>query len=143
MSGDRVIENLREAVRLSPENIPLRRHLAESLLGLGKADLAEAEFRETLTLAPDDVALKVGLASAFAQQGKNTLAVVILEDVTRRPMRLRRRLWPTRGCFLTRGIFRRQSGSIAAASRLIPLLPTRNSPSGWASASSGRDRACL
>jgi SpoVK/Ycf46/Vps4 family AAA+-type ATPase len=85
VTGDRAIETLREAVRLSPENIPLRRHLAESLLGLGRADLAEAEFREALALAPEDAALKVGLASAFAQQGKNTLAVVILEDVTRRP----------------------------------------------------------
>lgn len=85
MSGDRVLETLREAVRLSPENIPLRRHLAESLLGLGRADLAEAEFREALALAPDDVTLKVGLAGAFLHQGKNTLAVVILEDVARRP----------------------------------------------------------
>jgi transitional endoplasmic reticulum ATPase len=85
VTGDRAIETLREAVRLSPENIPLRRHLAESLLGLGRADLAEAEFREALALAPEDAALKVGLAGAFAQQGKNTLAVVILEDVTRRP----------------------------------------------------------
>ena len=85
MSGDRALETLREAVRLSPENIPLRRHLAESLLAQGRPDLAEAEFRDALTLAPDDANLKVGLANAFIQQGKNDLAIVILEDVTRRP----------------------------------------------------------
>ncbi len=84
MNGDRAIEALREALRLSPENIPLRRHLAETLLGLGRPDLAEAEFREALALAPDDSSLKVGLAGAFLQQGKPSLAAVILEAVTKR-----------------------------------------------------------
>ena len=85
MRGDRALETLREAVRLSPENVPLRRHLAESLLAQGRPELAEAEFRDALTLAPEDANLKVGLANAFVQQGKNDLAIVILEDVTRRP----------------------------------------------------------
>lgn len=86
MSLDKALETLREAVRLSPENIPLRRHLAESLLAQGRPELAEAEFREALTLAPDDVHLKVGLANAFVQQGKNNLAVVILEAVAKQPL---------------------------------------------------------
>jgi transitional endoplasmic reticulum ATPase len=84
VNGDRGIESLREALRHSPENIPLRRHLAETLLGQGRPDLAEVEFREALTLAPDDSLLKVGLASSFLQQGKHSLASVILEDVTRK-----------------------------------------------------------
>src|SRR5437588_864282 len=53
VTDDRAIESLREALRLSPENVPLRRHLAESLLGRGRPDLAEAEFREALARAPD------------------------------------------------------------------------------------------
>ena len=85
MTGDRALEALREALRLSPENVPLRRHLAESLLGLGRPEEAEAEYREALGQAPEDAQLKVGLANAFAQQGKNTHALVILEDVTKRP----------------------------------------------------------
>ncbi|MDR3635795.1 MAG: AAA family ATPase [Isosphaeraceae bacterium] len=85
MTGDRALEGLREALRLSPENVPLRRHLAESLLGLGRPEEAETEYREALGLAPEDPLLKVGLANAFAQQGKNTHALVILEDVTKRP----------------------------------------------------------
>ncbi len=85
MTSDRVLESLREAVRISPENVPLRRHLAETLLTHGHPDLAEAEFREAMTLAPDDPHLKVGLANAFLQQGKNNLAVVLLEGVTRAP----------------------------------------------------------
>jgi transitional endoplasmic reticulum ATPase len=85
VSGDRAIETLREALKLSPDNIPLRRHLAETLLGAGRADLAEAEFREAMTLAPDEPTLKVGLADAFLQQGKKSLAIVILEDVVKHP----------------------------------------------------------
>jgi transitional endoplasmic reticulum ATPase len=85
VTGDQAIETLREALRLSPENVPLRRHLAESLLTLGRADLAEAEFREGLTRAPDDASLKLGLAEAFLQQGNHRLAIVLLEDLTRRP----------------------------------------------------------
>lgn len=83
MPGDSDFQTLREALRLSPENIPLRRHLAESLLGIGRAEEAEAEFREALSLRPEDADLKVGLANAFAQQGKATHALVILEDVTK------------------------------------------------------------
>jgi transitional endoplasmic reticulum ATPase len=85
LTGDRALESLREAVRLSPENIPLRRHLAESLLAQGRPELAEAEFREALTLAPEDAHLKVGLANSFLQQGKNNLAVVILEALAKHP----------------------------------------------------------
>jgi SpoVK/Ycf46/Vps4 family AAA+-type ATPase len=85
VNGDRALETLREAVRLSPENVPLRRHLAETLMARGQPELAEAEFREALTLAPEESALKAGLANAFLQQGKNNLAVVILEDLVRRP----------------------------------------------------------
>ncbi len=84
MTGDRALETLREAVRLSPDNVPLRKHLAESLLAQGRSEQAEAEFREALTLAPEDASLKVGLAHSFVQQGKNALAVVILEDVVKR-----------------------------------------------------------
>ena len=85
MNGDRAIEALREALRLSPENIPLRKHLAETLLSQGRPDLAEAEFREAVALAPTDLDLKVGLASAFSQQGKHSLALVILEDIGKHP----------------------------------------------------------
>ena len=83
-SGDPAIQALREALRLSPDNIPLRQHLAETLLGLGRADEAEVEFREALGRAPDDTGLKTGLAHAFYQQGKHTHALVIVEDLIKR-----------------------------------------------------------
>lgn len=79
------IEQLREAVRLSPKNLPLRQALADALLRNGRAAEAEAEFRTALALAPDNPALKLGLARAFQQQGKRSHALVVVEDLVKSP----------------------------------------------------------
>lgn len=81
--GDDAIQSLREAVRLSPNNLPLRRHLAQTLAGLGRYDEAVEEFRRALGLAPNDRQLKFDLADAFYRQGKTGEALVIVEDLTR------------------------------------------------------------
>src|SRR5260221_115898 len=75
------LKALREAVRISPENLPLRKHLAESLLGSGRGEEAVKEFREALMRWPDDAALKLGLARSFFQLGKNGEALVIVEAI--------------------------------------------------------------
>lgn len=80
-TGDEAIQALREAVRLSPENLPLRQHLASTLLGLGRLNEAEAEYREALALAPRDLRLKVSLANVYYQQEKNSHALVIVEEL--------------------------------------------------------------
>ncbi len=86
MAGaDAAVQALREALKVSPENVPLRRHLAETLLGQGRPAEAEAEYREALALAPSDALLKLGLASAFQQQGKHSHALVIVEDLAKSP----------------------------------------------------------
>ena len=77
------LKTLREAVQCSPHNLPLRRHLAETLLKHGLAAEAEQEYRDALALAPDDRELKLGLARAFFQQGKASHALVIIEDLTK------------------------------------------------------------
>ena len=79
------LQTLREAVQLSPHNLPLRRHLGETLLKRGLAADAEQEFRDALALAPDDIELKLGLARAFFNQGKASHALVIVEDLTKAP----------------------------------------------------------
>lgn len=79
------LETLREAVRLTPHNIPLRRHLADMLLKHGLPAEAEQEYRDALALAPDDLELKLGLARAFSQQSKGSHALVIVEDMTKLP----------------------------------------------------------
>jgi len=79
--GGDPLEGLREAIRISPENVPLRQHLAESLESAGRFDEAEKEFQTALGLAPDHVGLKLGLARVFGSQEKNSHALVLVEDV--------------------------------------------------------------
>jgi AAA+ superfamily predicted ATPase len=82
MNGnDSPLQALREALRLSPDNVPLRQYLAEALLRQGNAPEAEAEYRQALARAPGQQALKVGLARAFYEQGKNSEALVVVEDL--------------------------------------------------------------
>lgn len=83
---------LREALRVSPDNVPLRAHLAAQLLAAGHADEAEAEYRRALALAPRDPVLPVGLAEAFLAQGKTAEAAVTLEALAEQPGRPARAL---------------------------------------------------
>jgi transitional endoplasmic reticulum ATPase len=76
---------LREAVRVSPNNVPLRQHFAETLLTQGQAAEAEKEFREALSMAPNSGALKLGLARAFLAQNKNSHALALIEDIVKEP----------------------------------------------------------
>jgi ATP-dependent 26S proteasome regulatory subunit len=78
---DEALTGLREAVRLSPSNVPLRQLLGDALLKHGLADEAVQQFREALALAPDNLAVKVGLARAFFADGKNDQALVLIEAV--------------------------------------------------------------
>src|SRR5207247_1534413 len=79
------LAGLLEAARLSPDNLPLRRHLAESLAGLGRFDEAETEYRALLARHPQDALLKLALAKLFYQQDKTSQAHVIVEDLVRKP----------------------------------------------------------
>ncbi|MGH2354005.1 MAG: AAA family ATPase [Chloroflexota bacterium] len=81
LNSDDALRALREAVRVSPENVPLRQHLADTLLASGRPEEAEGEYRQALTVTPDDRRLKIGLASAFYQQGKNAEALVLVETL--------------------------------------------------------------
>jgi SpoVK/Ycf46/Vps4 family AAA+-type ATPase len=83
--NDDAVAGLREAVRLSPNNLPLRQALAEMLIGLGRYDEAEAEYKHALSISPDNVKLKIALAGAFYQQSKNSHALVIVEDLLKQP----------------------------------------------------------
>ncbi len=74
---------LREAMRLSPDNLPLRLHLARTLLDLGRGEEAEVEFRVALDQDGVDVAAKVGLARAFLRQGKRSPALIVAEELTK------------------------------------------------------------
>jgi SpoVK/Ycf46/Vps4 family AAA+-type ATPase len=79
--SDEAIAALREALRVSPTNIPLHKHLAESLLKLGRFDEAESAYREALSVAPHHAELLLGLAGAYYQQEKNSPALVVVEQL--------------------------------------------------------------
>jgi SpoVK/Ycf46/Vps4 family AAA+-type ATPase len=79
--NDETINGLREALRVSPNNVPLRRTLAEALVSLGRYEEAEAEFRLALTASPKDVGLQLALANAFYLNGKNSHALVIVDEL--------------------------------------------------------------
>ncbi len=48
MSENETVSSLREALKVSPNNLPLREILAQTLLGLGRAEEAEQEYRQAL-----------------------------------------------------------------------------------------------
>ena len=81
MAADDTIRALREALALSPDNLPLRRHLAETLLAAGRSGDAVAEYRQALSLAPHDVQVRLGLANAYMLAGNASAAFVIVEEL--------------------------------------------------------------
>lgn len=74
------IQSLREALKQSPENTPLRMLLADTLLSLNQLDEAELEFI-TLLQQSNDVKIKIGLASVFYKKANYSACIVILEEV--------------------------------------------------------------
>ncbi|MBB5081260.1 AAA family ATPase [Nonomuraea endophytica] len=85
MVDDSGLQALREAARLSPDNLPLRRHLADLLLDKGYLAEAEREYRAALLLAPRDPGITAGLAEAFARQGAYGAALSALEPFLAQP----------------------------------------------------------
>jgi transitional endoplasmic reticulum ATPase len=80
MSDDDSIQPLREALRLSPDNAPLRRLLADTLQRLGRDDDAAAEYRDLLRRDPGDAGARLGLARCFYRQGRFDEALVVAEE---------------------------------------------------------------
>ncbi|SEH01653.1 Tetratricopeptide repeat-containing protein [Nonomuraea solani] len=85
MSNDAGLQALREAARLSPDNLPLRRHLAGQLLAMGYLADAEAEFRAALVLSPKNPDILAGLAEVFVRQSAFGAALAALEPLLETP----------------------------------------------------------
>jgi transitional endoplasmic reticulum ATPase len=81
MSNADAIAALREALEHSPNNTPLRKHLASLLISSGRHEEAADVYKEGLARQPDCVDFKVGLANTFFQLGKYSHALVIIEDL--------------------------------------------------------------
>ncbi|MBV7534102.1 tetratricopeptide repeat protein [Chitinophaga sp. sic0106] len=76
-----VIKQLQEAVQFSPENVPLRLHLAQVLLQDFQYQQAEEQYRKVLELSHDNIAAQLGLARTFYHQQKYSVAIVVLEQL--------------------------------------------------------------
>ncbi len=76
---------LRDALRFSPDNVPLRLHLAETLLNRGEAEAAEQEYTQALKLSPDNTSAKFGLARSLHQLGQLSAALVVIESLLQQP----------------------------------------------------------
>ncbi|MEJ8803519.1 AAA family ATPase [Pontibacter sp. H249] len=78
--NDNTIDGLKEALKHSPDNVPLRLLLAENLLALNRLEEAEQEYT-TLLKYTNDTKAKTGLAKAFFRKGNFSACNVILEEV--------------------------------------------------------------
>jgi transitional endoplasmic reticulum ATPase len=78
---DDLIKSLREALQVSPDNVPLRLTLAEALLQGNNTSDAEIHFKIILEKQPSNTQAKTGLAKVYFNQEKYSTVIVILEEV--------------------------------------------------------------
>ncbi len=78
---EKLLENLLDALKFSPENIPLRLQIGQLCLDLNKTEEAIQHFQDTLALSPEDKGIKFFLAVAYYQHGKDDPAFVIVEEL--------------------------------------------------------------
>ena len=76
---------LRKALALSPDNLELRRLLAEAQLKFGRFEEAAETFSTGLRQEPQHEAMRLGLARAFLQLGKLDEAGLLVEELTKKP----------------------------------------------------------
>lgn len=78
--NETTIASLREALRHSPDNAPLRLLLADHLLAMNRLEEAEAEYALLLQQTRDAKA-RIGMARVFFRKGNYSACNVILEEV--------------------------------------------------------------
>ncbi|MBS1608469.1 MAG: AAA family ATPase [Bacteroidetes bacterium] len=81
MASD-TIKNLMEALQVSPDNIPLRLHLAELMLNDEMYSEAGEQFSDVLKRNYGNFKAQLGLATCYFNTGKYSAAIVIYEQVT-------------------------------------------------------------
>ncbi len=75
------IKNLKEALQFSPNNIPLRMHLARTLYKFGEYQEAESELKRVIESAPGNNPAKELLAKLFYRKEEYSTTIVILEEL--------------------------------------------------------------
>lgn len=80
MDNDR-IKNLREALKFSPNNVPLILTIAQELIVVGQVGEAIEEYKKALEFQPGDNTIKKDLAKAYFKLENYATAIVILEEL--------------------------------------------------------------
>ena len=75
------IKSLQEALNVSPDNVPLRLHLAEVLLREKQYAAAAEQYSEVLRRSYGNGKAKLGLAEAYFYQQKYSAAIIIYEEL--------------------------------------------------------------
>jgi transitional endoplasmic reticulum ATPase len=75
------IEGLQAALKESPNNMPLRKMLADAYIQIQMYTNAENEFKFILLSEPNNNAIKLQLANCYLLQQKNNVALVIVEEL--------------------------------------------------------------
>lgn len=75
------IKNLQEALKVSPDNIPLRIYLSQILMSERQYNEAETQYKTLLEYDPNNFEAKKGLAKACYEQNKFSMAYVLLEEI--------------------------------------------------------------
>jgi SpoVK/Ycf46/Vps4 family AAA+-type ATPase len=81
MNLEEIIKSLKEALELSPDNIPLKLQLASILLQAKSYEEAAVQFQEVLRLSPNHPKAQLGLAESSYHTEKLSTALVILEQL--------------------------------------------------------------
>lgn len=75
------IKSLQEALAFSPDNVPLRLHLAEVLLREKRYAESAEQYSEVLSRSYGNAKAKLGLAEAWFYQQKYSAAIIIYEEL--------------------------------------------------------------
>lgn len=76
-----IIEQLKKAVNISPDNIPLRLHLAEMMMQQNLLSEAAEHFSEILKREHGDTKALNGLADIYFKQNKYSAAIILFEQL--------------------------------------------------------------
>ncbi len=75
------LPGLLEALKYSPDNIPLRKHIADIYIRINKLEEAEQHLKTALEQAPKNKGLKLALAELYFKRQKNSTAFVVVEEL--------------------------------------------------------------
>ena len=117
--AQQLISALRAALQVSPDAVPLRKHLADLLMESGTYADAVEEYKRVLNLAPDDIQVKECLAEAYHYIDRDDIALVILEELLQAPK-------PTPSIFLLTARVCFATGSVSRAADMYRRAVTYN-----------------